>query len=86
MLIDTHCHLYSENMKNDLDGILSRANELEVTQFLCVGTNISNSKECLSIAENNDNIFSSAGVHPTMPRTFPMDILMTSMNLWNMKA
>jgi TatD DNase family protein len=51
-------------MKNDLDGILSRANELEVTQFLCVGTNISNSKECLSIAENNDNIFSSAGVHP----------------------
>jgi TatD DNase family protein len=64
MLIDTHCHLYSENMKNDLDGILSRANELEVTQFLCVGTNISNSKECLSIAENNDNIFSSAGVHP----------------------
>jgi TatD DNase family protein len=64
MLIDTHCHLYSENMKNDLDGILSRANELEVTQFVCVGTNISNSKECLSIAENNDNIFSSAGVHP----------------------
>ena len=56
--------MYSEDLKNDLDGILSRANELEVTQFLCVGTNISNSKECLSIAENNDNIFSSAGVHP----------------------
>ena len=64
MLIDTHCHLYSEDLKNDFDGILSRANELEVTRFLCVGTNIFNSKECLSIAENNDNIFASAGVHP----------------------
>ncbi len=64
MLIDTHCHLYYEDLKNDLDGVLSRAEALGVTRFICVGTNISDSKECLSITENNDNIFASAGVHP----------------------
>ncbi|MBT3478422.1 MAG: TatD family hydrolase [Candidatus Marinimicrobia bacterium] len=64
MLIDTHCHLYYEDLKNDLNGVLSRANELGVTRFICVGTNIADSRECLSIAENNENIYASAGVHP----------------------
>ena len=64
MLIDTHCHLYYEDLKNDLEGVLSRANEQGVIRFICVGTNIADSKECLTITENNDNIFSSAGVHP----------------------
>ncbi|MEA1881320.1 MAG: TatD family hydrolase [Candidatus Marinimicrobia bacterium] len=64
MLIDTHCHLYYEDLKNDLQGVMSRAAELGVTRFICVGTNIQDSGECLSITENNDNIFASAGVHP----------------------
>jgi len=64
MLIDTHCHLYYEDLKNDLDGVLERAIDLGVTRFICVGTNIADSRECLSIAENSDNIFASAGVHP----------------------
>ena len=64
MLIDTHCHLYYEDLRNDLHGVLTRANELGVTRFICVGTNISDSKECLSITEDNDHIFASAGVHP----------------------
>ena len=64
MLTDTHCHLYYEDLKNDLVGVLSRANELGVTRFICVGTNISDSRECLSISENNNNIFASVGIHP----------------------
>lgn len=64
MLIDTHCHLYYEDLKKDLNGVISRANELGVMRFICVGTNIYDSKECLSIAEKNEAIYSSAGVHP----------------------
>ena len=64
MLIDTHCHLYYKDLINDLDGVLSRAKELDVTRFICVGTNITDSKACLSISEDNDSIFASAGVHP----------------------
>ena len=64
MLTDTHCHLFYEQLKNDLSNVLSRANEMNVTRFICVGTNINDSKECLSITENHENIFSSVGIHP----------------------
>ena len=64
MLTDTHCHLFYDDLKNDLKGVLDRANQLGVTRFICVGTNIDDSRECLSIAEENKNIFSSIGIHP----------------------
>ena len=64
MLTDTHCHLFYDDLKDNLKGVLERANQLGVTRFICVGTNIEDSRECLSIAEENKNIFSSIGVHP----------------------
>jgi TatD DNase family protein len=64
MLTDTHCHLYYEELNKDLGAVLHRAYEQEVTRFICVGTNIQDSKKSLSITENHDNIFASAGVHP----------------------
>ena len=64
MLTDTHCHLYYEELNKDLRAVLHRAYEQEVTRFICVGTNIQDSKKSLSITENHDNIFASTGVHP----------------------
>ena len=64
MLIDTHCHLFFDELKNNLDSVLERANNAGVNKFICVGTNIDDSKKSLSIAESNDNIFAAAGVHP----------------------
>ena len=64
MLIDTHCHLYYNDLKNDLHGVIERANQAQVTRFLCAGTNIQTSKDCLSITEEDENIFASSGVHP----------------------
>ncbi len=63
-LIDTHCHLFYEDLKNDLDGIIYRAAELGVSRFVCVGTNLEDSRVCLKIAEQYENIYASAGVHP----------------------
>ena len=64
MLIDTHCHLYYDEIKNNLSDVLNRANEANVTRFICAGTNINTSKQCLEITEEDDNIFASCGVHP----------------------
>ena len=64
MLIDTHCHLYYDEIKNNLSDVLNRANEANVTRFICAGTNIKTSKQCLEITEEDDNIFASCGVHP----------------------
>jgi len=64
MLTDTHCHLYYEELFKDLGGVLDRAREQGVNRFICVGTNIQDSKKSLSITENHDSIFASTGVHP----------------------
>ncbi len=45
MLTDTHCHLYYEELFKDLAGVLDRAHEQGVNRFICVGTNIQDSKK-----------------------------------------
>ncbi len=72
-LVDTHCHLFYDDLKNDLDGVLSRANELGVNTFICVGTNMDDSRECLSLSETHENIYASAGVHPHDAKDAPED-------------
>ena len=64
MIVDTHCHLYFEELNKDLDGVLSRANELGVNTFICVGTNINDSQESLTLAQKYKNIYATAGIHP----------------------
>ena len=39
MLTDTHCHLFYEQIKNDLESVLERAKKLGVNRFICVATN-----------------------------------------------
>ena len=65
MIIDSHCHLFYEDLANDIDSVIQRANEAGVSRFICVGTNVEDSKKCLSITENNDDIFAASGVHRT---------------------
>ena len=64
MIVDTHCHLYFEDLKKDLDGVLNRANDLGVNKFICVGTNLSDSYESFSLAQKYKNIYATAGIHP----------------------
>jgi len=74
-LIDTHCHLFYDDLKNDLDIVLNRAQELGVNRFICVGTNMEDSRECLGLAETYKNIYASVGVHPHDAKDAPEDYL-----------
>ncbi len=74
-LIDTHCHLFYKDLKNDLDNMLNRANELGVNRFITVGTNLDDSRECLILADAHENIYASAGVHPHDSKDAPEDYL-----------
>jgi TatD DNase family protein len=64
MIIDAHCHLYYDELASDIDNVIQRAIDAGVSRLVCVGTNVEDSKKCLSITENNDDIFASSGVHP----------------------
>ena len=80
-LIDTHCHLFYEDLKNDLEGIIFRAAELGVSRFVCVGTHLGDSRVCLKIAEQYKNIYASAGVHPHDAKDVSEDYLDQISNL-----
>ena len=64
MLTDTHCHLYYDSIKKEIQAVLARAEEQGVSRFICVGTNLDDSKECQILSEKHENIFFSAGIHP----------------------
>lgn len=75
MLIDTHCHLFYDDLKNDLPGVLDRAHDLGVNRFICVATNMEDARECLLMGESHENIFASAGVHPHDAKDAPEDFV-----------
>ena len=75
MLIDTHCHLYYDEIKKDIANVLNRAEKLGVNRFICVGTNMEDSLQCLELAEKYENIFASAGIHPHDSENAPPDYL-----------
>ncbi|HBN45618.1 MAG: hydrolase TatD [Candidatus Marinimicrobia bacterium] len=73
VIIDTHCHLFYDELKNDLPGVIERAEESGVNRFICVGTNMEDSRECLALGETHENIYASAGVHPHDAKDVPKD-------------
>ena len=75
MLTDTHCHLYYDEIKKDITNVLNRAEKLGVNRFICVGTNMEDSLQCLELAEKYENIFASAGIHPHDSKNVPPDYL-----------
>ena len=75
MLTDTHCHLYYDEIKKDISNVLSRAKKLGVNRFICVGTNMEDSLQCLELAEKYENIFASAGIHPHDSKNVSPDYL-----------
>ena len=75
MLIDTHCHLFYDDLKNDLPGVLDRARGMGVNQYICVSTNMEDARECLLMGESHENIFASAGVHPHDAKDAPEDFV-----------
>ena len=75
MLIDTHCHLFYDDLKNDLPAVLDRAKKLNVTHFICVGTNVNDSRVSLFLSKTNQNIFASAGIHPHDAKDAPKDFI-----------
>lgn len=75
MLTDTHCHLYYQDLRNDIPAVLNRAAKLGVNRFICVGTNVQDSRKCLELANAHEKISATAGVHPHDAKDTPKDYL-----------
>lgn len=64
MMIDSHCHLSSEEICADLQGVVSRAHEAGVSGILNAGGKFDELEKQLLISEQYKNVWTVTGVHP----------------------
>lgn len=63
-LIDSHCHLNYEGLVERQDEVLSVARERGVAGFLNISTREREWNDVIGVAERNDDVWASVGVHP----------------------
>ena len=64
MLIDSHAHLEMKEFDADRDEVIKRAGDEGVDFVVTVGTNLKLSLKAVDLAEKNENIYATVGVHP----------------------
>jgi TatD DNase family protein len=64
MLIDSHCHLDYPDLQKDFSGVMARAKSAGVETMLAIGTKLRDFDAVRAIAEANDNVFCTVGIHP----------------------
>ena len=63
-LVDTHCHIYGENYKDDLDEVLQRSGE--TLEFIVnIGYDLWSSETSVELADKYSFAYATVGVHPT---------------------
>jgi TatD DNase family protein len=64
MFIDSHCHINFPELAGNIDEILANMRANQVSNALCVSVDLDKFPEILALAEKNNNIYASVGVHP----------------------
>jgi TatD DNase family protein len=63
-LVDSHCHLNYEGLRERQDEVLENARERGVRGFLNISTRQREWGDVIAVAERNDDVWASVGVHP----------------------
>jgi len=63
-LIDSHCHLNYEGLVERQDEVLENARARGVSGFLNISTRKREWDEVIAVAERNEDVWASVGVHP----------------------
>ncbi len=64
MFVDSHCHLNYKGLVEDQQGVLERARAAGVTQMLNISTRASEWDAVIGVAEREDDVMASVGIHP----------------------
>ncbi len=65
-LIDTHCHIQTEEFDDDRDEVLARAREAGVETLIVVGGagDLSTNDQAVRLAEAHPGLYATVGMHP----------------------
>src|SRR4029453_10076376 len=75
MLIETHAHLDYPDFAHDLDDVIRRANDADVTRIVTIGTSLESSRRAIELAEKHSAVFATIGVHPTSVEEADDDVI-----------
>jgi len=64
MLVDSHCHLEYKGLVEDQAGVLTRARQAGVGQFLNISTRRSEWDQVVATATREPDVWASVGIHP----------------------
>ncbi len=70
MIVDSHCHLDFDNLYNDLDNVIKRAEINEVKYLLTISTNLKSFEKIKIIVEKYKNVYGTFGIHPHETKDF----------------
>lgn len=74
-MIDSHCHLAAPQFADDVDAVIVRALQAGVERMVCIGDTIEESKRGVELAEKNEQIFCTVGIHPHHAKDWSLDTL-----------
>lgn len=63
-LIDTHCHLDDRQFEGDLDDVLQRSKQANVTRWILIGYDPLRWNDAIEMASSHAGMFHTVGVHP----------------------
>ncbi len=64
MLVDSHAHLDDRAFEGELEGVFRRARDAGVGRIVTIGTGLDSSRRAQAIAEANEDVWFSPGIHP----------------------
>lgn len=72
MLVDSHCHLNFPDFEGDVPEVVSRARAEGVGLMVTICTKLSEVADVIAIAEENEAVFATVGIHPHEADAEPM--------------
>ncbi len=73
MLVDSHCHLDFPELAGRLDEVLAAMARNDVGMALCVAVTLDDFPRVLALAERDQRLWASVGVHPDSPADVAVD-------------
>ncbi len=70
MIVDAHCHLDDEQFANDLDAVIARAEDADVTALITAGIDVASSRAVVTLAERYKSVYAVVGIHPRFAAMF----------------
>lgn len=61
---DTHCHIHGERYGLDRQTVIADGTAAGVTRFLCVGTDLEDSKRAIAFVQDLPQAWATVGLHP----------------------